>query len=82
LKADLKSFYHKSSPKNKEYYELLEVNTDATPDQIKTAYRKKSLVVHPDKGGDPEAFKALTKAYNVISGKKRDIDHQEDSEAA
>ena len=82
MKANLKSFYRKSSPKNKKYYDILEVNTDATFDQIKTAYRKKSLVVHPDKGGDPESFKELTKAYDFLTDKKRDIDHQEDPEAA
>jgi len=39
---------------NKKYYELVGVDKDATFDQIKKAYRKKAIRMHPDKGGDPE----------------------------
>lgn len=34
------------------YYELLAIETDATPEQIKKAYRKKALQLHPDKRGN------------------------------
>ncbi len=38
------------------------------------AYRKKALKEHPDKGGDPEKFKAITAAYEVLSdADKRDL---------
>lgn len=30
------------------------------------AYRRVSLSVHPDKGGDPAAFRRLTKAHDVL----------------
>lgn len=46
----------------KDYYEILGVNKDATDSQIKKAYRKFALEVHPDKNkapGSAEAFKAL-----------------------
>ena len=33
---------------------------------IKKAYRKKALLCHPDKGGNPEQFKALTNATEKI----------------
>jgi DnaJ homolog subfamily A member 2 len=43
-------------------------------DEIKKAFRKKALKEHPDKGGDPEKFKELAVAYEVLSDKdKRDL---------
>ena len=34
--------------------------------EVKRAYRKKALNCHPDKGGDPESFKALGNAIEKI----------------
>lgn len=46
----------------------------AGDDEIKKAYRKAALRAHPDKGGDPEHFKDLTHAYEVLSdSSKRSI---------
>jgi curved DNA-binding protein CbpA len=47
-------------------YEILGVATDATQAQIKKAYRMKAKTAHPDVGGDPENFKALVVAYNIL----------------
>lgn len=30
------------------------------------AYRRESLSVHPDKGGDPASFRRLSKAHDVL----------------
>jgi len=53
-----------------DYYATLGVARDATPDQIKRAFRRKAMQVHPDVTDDPEAedkFKAVNEAYEVLS---------------
>jgi len=49
------------------YYEDLGVSKDSTPDDIKKAYKKQAMKYHPDKGGDPEMFKQISEAYEVLS---------------
>lgn len=48
------------------YYELLGVTKDASADELKKAHRKLALKLHPDKGGDPEKFKEINEAYDVL----------------
>lgn len=48
-------------------YEVLGVNKDAILSQLKKAYRKKAKKLHPDAGGNPQDFKALVVAYNILS---------------
>lgn len=54
-----------------DFYGLLGVSRDATPDEIKKAYRRAAREHHPDANqGDPEAearFKELSVAYEVLS---------------
>jgi len=50
-------------------YEILGLNNTATEDDIKKAYKKLARQHHPDKGGDPEKFKEISKAYsNIMNG--------------
>lgn len=55
----------------KDYYAALEVDRDASPEEIKRSYRKLALKFHPDRNsGDKEAeerFKACAEAYEVLS---------------
>ncbi|KAH7889816.1 hypothetical protein F5I97DRAFT_1847565 [Phlebopus sp. FC_14] len=60
--------------KENKFYDLLEVPVDASESDLKKAYRKKALRLHPDKGGDPELFKEVTHAYEILSDpEKRSI---------
>lgn len=51
----------------RDLYEMLGVSQNATEDEIKKAYRRKARESHPDAGGDPEEFKELTAAYEVLT---------------
>merc|ERR1719198_766571 len=48
-------------------YEVLGLTKKATQSEIKKAFRKLALKKHPDKGGDPEEFKKIQAAYEVLS---------------
>ncbi|XP_031640769.1 translocation protein SEC63 homolog isoform X2 [Contarinia nasturtii] len=49
-------------------YEILGLETSASLSEIKRAYRKLSLLLHPDKEtGDEKAFMKLSKAYQALT---------------
>ena len=53
-----------------DYYTTLGISRDATAEQIKRAFRKMAMQVHPDVTDDPDAeekFKAVNEAYEVLS---------------
>jgi len=54
----------------KDYYELLGVSRNASPEEIKRAFRRLAFQCHPDHNneeGSAERFKEINEAYEVLS---------------
>lgn len=57
---------------NQNFYEYLDISSEATTSEVKKAYRRLSLVLHPDRNSAPDAdlkfrFEAglfLTKSFS------------------
>lgn len=54
-----------------DYYTTLGVGKNATPDEIKKAYRKLASQHHPDKGGDKAKFQEIQAAYDTLSNTEK-----------
>jgi curved DNA-binding protein CbpA len=48
-------------------FEIIGVSEDASEREIKKAYRKLSMIHHPDKGGDEATFQQLSAAYRALT---------------
>ena len=51
----------------KDYYSILGVDKKSSADDVKNAYRRLAKSCHPDVGGDPEKFKSVSEAYEILS---------------
>jgi molecular chaperone DnaJ len=59
---------HSIEPMPRSHYDVLQLDSrSATPDEIKRAFRRLSMELHPDKNGNSEeskrAFQELNEAY-------------------
>lgn len=76
-----------ASASDQDYYEVLEVERKASPDEIKKSFRKLALAYHPDRNDAPEAeakFKQINEAYAILSDpeKRKRYDRYGRSETA
>ena len=59
----------------RDFYEVLGVNKNASPNELKSAYRKLAVKYHPDKNpGDKKAeekFKEASEAYGILSDQEK-----------
>ncbi|MCS6982672.1 MAG: J domain-containing protein [Candidatus Absconditabacterales bacterium] len=55
----------------KNYYEILGVDENASEDDIKKAFRKLAVKYHPDRGGDKEKFQEINDAHQVLSDPRK-----------
>ena len=69
--GDKKEYSSSRKVKSTEYYDILGVDSDATSSEIRSAYRKKARLVHPDKNPDDHdaerKFRDLSAAYQTLS---------------
>tara|TARA_R100000908_G_scaffold5111_1_gene2144 strand:+ start:126 stop:1133 length:1008 start_codon:yes stop_codon:yes gene_type:complete len=66
---------------NKDYYKTLNINRNATQDEVKKSFRNLSKQHHPDKGGDENIFKEISEAYDTLGDptKRQDYNHKLDN---
>jgi len=55
----------------RDYYEVLGISKNASPDEIKKAYRKLAVQYHPDRGGDESKFKEINEAHEVLKDESK-----------
>ena len=48
-------------------YDVLGIDRNASLEDIKVAFKRRALQVHPDKGGSKEAFHAVYKAFEILA---------------
>lgn len=54
-----------------DYYQILEIDRNASQDEIKKAYRRLASKHHPDRGGDTAKFQEIQVAYDTLSNPEK-----------
>lgn len=60
-----------------DYYQILGLTPNASPEEIKKTYRSLAMKHHPDRGGEQSTFKEISVAYDTLSDpqKKAEYDY-------
>lgn len=69
----------------RDYYDVLGVNKNSSPDEIKSSYRKLAKKYHPDLNKEPgaeEKFKEVQEAYDVLSDSNKKAQYDQFGHAA
>ncbi|MEL0104414.1 MAG: DnaJ domain-containing protein, partial [Methylophilaceae bacterium] len=60
---------------DRDYYEILGLGRDASPEDIKKAFKKLAMKYHPDRNPDnpkaEEQFKEVKEAYEILSDQQK-----------
>lgn len=76
----MKKFQNMEDSNTNSYYNILDIPETASQDEIKKAYRRLSMIYHPDKNGNSqestEKFQKISEAYEVLGDveKKKEYD--------
>ena len=54
-----------------DFYGLLGIDTKASTDAVRNAYKEKAMKHHPDRGGDAELWGQIQKAYDTLCDLQR-----------
>ncbi|GBG31410.1 Adenylate cyclase type 10 [Hondaea fermentalgiana] len=69
----------------KELYAMLGLSRGASAAELKKAYRKKAVKVHPDKNSAPgadEAFKSINRAFSILSDDQKRAEYDQYGETS
>ena len=57
--------------KETDFYALLGVDANASPEEIKRAYKQQVFLHHPDRRGSQQRFLEATRAYEILSDSQK-----------
>lgn len=60
----------------RDYFNILGVAENASPEEIKKAYKKLAMIHHPDRGGEQSKFQEIQEAYSVLSDPQKRAEWQ------
>jgi len=60
-----------TGPTPRGHYDVLGLPRTAEGAAVRAAYRRRALATHPDKGGDPEAFRRVVAAFEELGDESR-----------